>query len=761
MRTPDTLIDALPAHFALLDQAGLICRVNRAWRDFAERNGVSAQSVGVGCDYLAVCDAATDADKVDGVSVAKGIRAVLRGEAEQFVLEYPCHSPGIERWFRLEASPAILDGVRHAVVMHHNVTELHQVDEALRSSEQQRLRILEMADDAIMAVDEDQKIVIFNRGAEKTFGYAAAEVLGKPLDLLLPERFRISHRTQVKDFGASGVPSRPMGYRNLISGLHKDGHEFPAESSIGQFIQGGKRFYTAVVRDVSKRLEAERKLKESEERLRAVVESAPAYFVILDSRATVLFINRSDSPAHTRDQLVGMEMLQFLEPEFQAPARDALSRVFERGDVVNLKVSARRSDNSIQWYAVRVGPIAWTGNSISAIWVATNVTEQQLLEEQFRQAQKMESVGRLAGGVAHDFNNLLTAIMGHAELIAARPGSPSDAEHARQILESSRRAADLTRQLLAYSRKQGLRPRRINLNDVIAESLKLLSRLIGEDISLTTKLASDLRGVLADPSQIGQVLMNLAVNARDAMPRGGVLTIETRNTVIRPEHSGAEGVTAGAYVQLEVSDTGMGMSPETLARVFEPFFTTKPLGQGTGLGLAMVDGIVRQSGGQIFVTSEPGRGSTFLLFFPVVSGAAEPVKRPSAPIPRAGGLERILLVEDDTAVRLLAGNVLSDHGYEIVAASSPAEALKLCAENHKAFDLLLTDVVMPGIGGLALAKELLRRFPTLKVLFVSGYTDKDVLDHSVLGKGTGFLQKPFKIDQLAAKVREVLDSVEG
>jgi signal transduction histidine kinase len=384
------------------------------------------------------------------------------------------------------------------------------------------------------------------------------------------------------------------------------------------------------------------------------------------------------------------------------------------------------------------------------------------LEEQYYQAQKMEAVGRLTAGVAHDFNNLLTAINGFAELIQAqlRPDDPVQ-EMAAAVLRSGQRAASLVRQLLAFSRKQIIQPQVLNLNTIVVELDKMLQRVIGEDIDLKIRLAPELWPVKVDPAQMEQVILNLVVNARDAMPTGGQLTIETANVVIDDnyvaDHLDSQ---PGKYVLLTISDTGFGMSPEVKAHIFEPFFTTKERGHGTGLGLATVFGIVKQSGGNIWVYSEEGMGATFKIYLPAVE---EKITRPSALL-EAGpelpvGSETILLVEDDMGVRELLRRVLPKLGYTLLEAGSGQEALRLLADYPDPVHLLLTDVVMPGISGKTLAEEVSRARPDLKTLFMSGYTDEAIVQHGVSDAEVAYLQKPFSLMALAAKIRSVLDNL--
>ncbi|HLW87905.1 MAG TPA: ATP-binding protein [Terriglobales bacterium] len=392
---------------------------------------------------------------------------------------------------------------------------------------------------------------------------------------------------------------------------------------------------------------------------------------------------------------------------------------------------------------------------------AEDVTEHRALEQQFRQAQKMEAVGRLAGGIAHDFNNLLMVISGYAEFLLDRIGpDPTVRTPAQEIANAANRATALTRQLLAFSRKQMLAPKVLDLNAVVTENLKLLTRLIGEDIDLVMIPGTDLGAVRADPSQIEQVIMNLAVNARDAMPQGGKLTIETSNVSLDESyarlHAPAE---PGEYVMLAISDTGMGMDSETQSHIFEPFFTTKGV-KGTGLGLSTVYGIVKQSGGYVWVYSESGRGTSFKVYLPRVTGSGEfVVPQPSVPITEVSpGHETILLVEDETNVRQLTRHYLQGQGYTVLEAADPATAIQISNSRAEPIHLLLTDVVMPGMNGRQLAHAISSARPETRVLYMSGYTENVIGHNGTLDVNVNLLQKPFTLPALKAKVREVLDT---
>lgn len=418
----------------------------------------------------------------------------------------------------------------------------------------------------------------------------------------------------------------------------------------------------------------------------------------------------------------------------------------------------RQRDGVIRWfdeqvYVESIGVHMWR-----VVGVATDITEQRHLEEQLRRAQRMESIGRLAGGIAHDFNNLITVITGSAELAReALPSNHPGRADLQVISASAERAAALTRQLLAFARKQMLEPRVIILNDLLAEMDQLLRRLVPADIELVTVPVSDLGQVKVDPGQIEQVLVNLVVNACDAMPNGGRLTIETGNIFLDDAYARSHmSVVPGEYIMLAVSDTGMGMSPEVLARVFEPFFTTKEVGKGTGLGLATSYGIVKQHGGHIWVYSEVDHGTTFKLYFPRVDAPLDSRSGIDTTAPLVG-TETVLLVEDEPAVRTLAARVLHTLGYTVVEATDGAEALTMAMMSSTSIHLLITDVVMPEMGGKLLADQLAEHIPCLKVLFMSGYTDMAMLHHGKLNEGMDFLQKPFTPAALAQKVRTVLD----
>ena len=519
--------------------------------------------------------------------------------------------------------------------------------------------------------------------------------------------------------------------------------------------QGNVYRITGTAMDITERKRIEEALAESEALYRKVIETSFDGIGITED-GVLREANRgfADMFGYTIDEVVGLTILDFVADE---SCEEVRRRVSQETEGTYELVGKRKDGTRIQLEATaRTHSIAGRPARLTAL---RDLTEKRQLEKQYRQAQKMEAVGRLAGGVAHDFNNLLTVISSCAELVLMdTEEGDSRRENLQEIRKASQAAAGLTRQLLAFSRQQVIEPRLVTIEEVVATAEKMLQRLIGEDVELAAILNSEPATVRIDPGQLEQVIMNLAVNARDAMPDGGKLTLETSSVDLDKAYTRSHWpATSGRFALLSVSDTGTGMSEETRARIFEPFFTTKEVGKGTGLGLATVYGIVKQSGGFIWVYSEPGQGTTFKIYLPRVDAAPAASPRVAATTSLLG-TETILLTEDAPALRAAAHQILERYGYTVLDAPSSSAALDLARSRTEPIHLLLTDVVMPGMSGRELAEQFTARRPDVKVLYMSGYTDDAVVRHGVLRPGVAYLQKPFTPDGLARKIREVLDA---
>ena len=511
------------------------------------------------------------------------------------------------------------------------------------------------------------------------------------------------------------------------------------------------------------RQQAEAALRSSEERFRALVENSSDTLLLLDAEGRVTYVTPS-SQRHLGwkgEDLIGHSVFDFMHPDDHDLVGTKFAEALQRpGEPITQQVRLKHSDGN--WRVMDgVGVNRLHEPSVGAIVVnARDITDRRKLEDQLWHAQKMEAVGQLAGGVAHDFNNLLTAILGYANLLLDElPPQDSLRNDLEEIRSAGERAASLTRQLLAFSRRQMLQPQVVDINTLVAGMQKLLRRLVTEHVEVVAALAPDLMPVRVDPSSIEQVLVNLAVNARDAMPKGGRLTIETANVDLDGSYAKTHvPLEPGRYVMIAVGDTGQGMDETTRARIFEPFFTTKEQGKGIGLGLATVYGIVKQNGGYIWVYSEVGHGSVFKVYLPPADSpsAAHSVTREDAAGRKKFGWETVLLVEDEDAVRVLAREVLRRNGYVVLEARHGIDALRIAERHPDDIHLMITDLVMPHMGGGELAKRLSAARPGMRVLFMSGYTDHEVM-HRDLTPGVAFVQKPFTPEVFARKVRHVLD----
>ena len=663
-----------------------------------------------------------------------------------------------------------------------DITERKRAEEELLKSEEKYRFITDRINDVVWILDTKLRPTYVSPSVLKVLGFTPEERLGQTLrDRVTPasaEKVQEILKHELQRDRERGVdPDRSLTLE--LEYYHKDGSIVWVEQVVG-FIRDGEGNVVGihgVSRNINERKRAEEALRESEARYRLLAENANDVIWTIDMDLNITYISPSVKQArgYTVEEAMAQTLPEIYTPESLAVAIHAFEEELaiesrEEKDLNRsrtLELEYKCKDGSTIWSEVKLSFFRdSSGRAIGILGVGRNITERKKaekekaeLQQQLQQSQKMEAIGRLAGGIAHDFNNLLTVIKGYCDL--ALMGLREEGPLRRAIDEINKagdRAATLTHQLLAFSRRQILELKIVDLNDILRNLNKMLRRLIGEDIELVTILGEDLGKVRVDPGQMEQVVMNLAVNARDAMPMGGRLILETSNVEVGEEYARSHvDLKVGSYVMLSIRDTGIGIAPEVREYIFEPFFTTKERGKGTGLGLSMVYGIVHQSGGFIGVESELGRGTTFKIYFPRVVERVEglearPVKQE---MPR--GSETVLVVEDDGAVRNLASQILKKQGYRVLEASSGEEALGLYGVMKEPIHLVLTDVVMPQMSGRELADHLISFHPKMKILYMSGYTDDAIVQHGVLEEGVSYIQKPFTMEGLAKRVREVLN----
>jgi two-component system, cell cycle sensor histidine kinase and response regulator CckA len=714
------------------------------------------ETIGRNCRFLQ--GAETDRESVERIRDAVAREEHVQAE----LLNY--RKDGTAFWNHLSITP-IRDAegaVTHFVGIQQDVTRLRQAQAGLEAAEEHYRRLVKTSPVGIYALDTGGRCIESNLAMTWITERTSAELDGIHFsEVLAPEDHQETARAfeqmfsgQTEDLALELRILRPSGERRLAAVTVTTIRE--ADRIVG--VHG-------VIRDVTEARRTEAALVESERTFRQIAESIRQVFWMTDVTGTeVLYL----SPAV--EEVWGRPWESFIGPStawLDAVHEEDIQRVVEvftperlAAGLFDTEYRIVRPDGEVRWIHDRGFPVRDEQGEIYRITgLAEDVTAQRMLESQLRQSQKMEAVGQLAGGVAHDFNNMLMAITGHAQLMADELPQESVLQaDLAEILRAAERSAGLTRQLLAFSRKQVLQPRRLDLNESVRSMEKMLRRLIGEDIQVHSQFARHLPDVFADPGQVEQVLLNLVVNARDAMPEGGRLTVGTEVVDLTPDDARASPAEArpGRYAVLWVSDTGIGMDQATQARIFEPFFTTKAVGRGTGLGLSTVYGIVKQSGGFVRVRSRLGHGSIFWVHLPLAEAEAERPDGQSAPHPTAG-TETVLVVEDEVSVRTLVSRILRRAGYTVLEAESGAAAAQSTERHPGAIDLLLTDVVMPNMSGRAVADQLLQRYPGLRVLFMSGYTDHAIVDQGVLDPGTELIEKPFAPDVLLRRVRALLD----
>ncbi len=630
----------------------------------------------------------------------------------------------------------------------------NSAEELTKSKERYRL-LLETMNDGLMVTDEKASIIYANPKLCDMIGCLSQDLLGRSVyDLLDAES-----QSVMKQFMALQEMREQESLEIVWNSM--DGRRISTIVSPAPMFDVGNHFVGSivVVKDVMKYKEAEEALRASEEKFRALFEDSMDAIFITDRDGRFLDVNPSAQIlfGYTKQEMIWENLIErYVPPDCIDEFKEKMGK---EECIENFETKFLKKDGSVvQSLLTSTVWRAKDGAILGRHGIIRDITEIKLLEEKLLQSQKMEAVGRLAGGIAHDFNNLLMAITGYDELLMCSLEPTSTLyNYAEEIHKAAERAADLTRQLLAFSRRQVLKPKVLDLKTLVDNLEKMLQRLIGEDIHLKTILDPELGKIKADPGQIEQVIMNLAINARDAMPNGGKLTIEAKDIDLERMHPNRlNPIEMGPYVMLSVSDTGVGIDRKMMPHIFEPFFTTKEQGKGTGLGLSTVYGIIKQSGGYIRVGSEPGSGTTFTIYLPRIEEKVEAAKSRQHEVSPQRGAETILLVEDEDMVRNIISEALRANGYTVLETSRGVDALSICRDHEEPIHLLMTDVVMPEMNGLELARKVASLRPETKVIYMSGYAENNVVSNGVLGPGAAFISKPFTPSALSEKVREVL-----
>ncbi|MDY6950754.1 MAG: PAS domain S-box protein [Thermodesulfobacteriota bacterium] len=642
--------------------------------------------------------------------------------------------------------------------------------EAFESSEERLRSIVETAVDGIVSIDSAGRIVSWNSGAEGLFGYPLEEVIGRPFKMMMPERFWVGHEKGLQRI-ASGNGSKFSGKTVEMAGLKKSGQEFPVELSLATWESKDGRFFTGIIRDISERKQAQERVGEQFGFLQKLMDAIPIPVFYKDSNGLYTGCNNAYAGflGLAKEEIVGRGVYDIFAKEQADTYCRVEEKLFNNPGTQCYETQMDHADGSRRHVSLSEATfLDRKGEVGGVIGAVIDITERKRAEEEkrrlgdeLRQAQKVEAIGTLAGGIAHDFNNILASIMGYGELALddAPKGSPLD-NNLQQIFQAGRRAKDLVNQILTFSRQGDEERRPVQMAPLINEALKLLRSSLPATVDIREQIETDLDNVLADPTQIHQIVMNLCANASHAMRKnGGILEVNLRQVEVDPdsiaEHSG---ITPGPYVRLTVSDTGHGMPRETLERIFEPYFTTKEKGEGTGMGLSVVHGIVRSYEGTITVYSEPGNGTTFNVYLPAIKGRVEAQQQARAPLPT--GRECILFVDDEPPLADLGKQKLRRLGYEVTTRTSSVEALELYKAKPDAFDLVITDMTMPQMTGDRLASEMMKVRPDIPVILCTGYSTQ-ISKEKAKGLGIrGFAMKPIVTRELAEMVRQVLDGKE-
>ncbi|MCF7910502.1 PAS domain S-box protein [Candidatus Pacearchaeota archaeon] len=644
--------------------------------------------------------------------------------------------------------------------------ELKKLEESLRESNNTLRFLAENMVDIIWTADINLRTTYVSPSIVKVLGFTPEERKKQKLEeMVTPESLQIICQLLVdsnlkkRDY----IEDAKMALTVDIEYYKKDGSTIWLENKVRWITDENNNIVGlhGVSRDISDKKKAEKDFKESEARLKTILESNPDPIIVYDKNGCTQYLN----PAFTKvfgwklDELKGKK-IPYVPEDQKINTLAKIKEIESSGKTGNLRTKRYTKEGGLVDVILNAGIIkSADGKHKGLIVNITDISEQKKLEERFQQSQKMESVGRLAGGLAHDFNNMLTVILGEVEIAMTECKNEDPLKcHLRAIREAALRSADLTKQLLAFARRQTAIPKILDLNNIINSMVKMLRRLIGENIELIWKPEKNLWSVKIDPIQIDQILANLCVNSRDAIDDSGIICIETKNVVLDEVYCNThEAFRQGSYVMLTVSDNGDGIDKTQIGNIFEPFYTTKELGKGTGLGLATIYGIVKQNYGFINVYSEKNQGTTFKIYFPKAEGKLVDIEKKRIKEKTAIGNETVLVVEDEPAILEIAKISIKNHGYRVLAAKTPSEAITIAKSKNETIDLLITDIVLPEMDGKKLEKLLKNIFPNIKVLFMSGYTENVIMKRGLLRENINFIQKPFSLNSLADKIREVLD----
>jgi len=627
--------------------------------------------------------------------------------------------------------------------------------------------VVETAVDGVILIDAQGIVMMFNAACEKLFGYRKDEVVGQNVKMLMPPPYQGEHDGYLDNYRKTGK-AKIIGVDREVTGRRKDGTTFPMNLSVGEAKEEGAPVYVGIIHDLTEKKRAEQAVREGTARLRAVVDTAVDGVILINAKGLVLMFNPACEKlfGFKAGEVIG-ENVKMLMPDPYHQEHDRYIANYQRtGEAkiigIGREVVGRRKDGSTFPMDLSVGEAKQEGESIF-VGIIHDLTDRKRIQQQLAQAQKMEAVGQLSGGIAHDFNNLLTIIIGNAETLAVKLDARPDMKRlAEAIVGAGERGAELTQRLLAFSRRQMLQPVEIDCNRMVETMREILRRTLTEDIDIRVTLEKDLWSAFADPAQLENAILNLSLNARDAMPNGGCLTLSTANVPLENDYQQLHPeVPPGQYVMVAISDDGVGMPPEVREHAFEPFFTTKEVGKGTGLGLSMVYGFAKQSNGHVTIYSEPGLGTTVRIYLP--AGSVTLVKPQSAEAPMAAPSEArnantILVVEDDPFVRNFAVSTIQNFGYRVIAAVDAQEALTRLNQSEP-IDILFTDIVMPGsINGLQLADQAKKLRPGIKILLTSGYALETLASRGRLPQGVTILHKPYRKAELAKRLSEVLQT---